>query len=76
METAKALLKFALQTAKIPRELEDAIDMIGKQQPMAMLPQMGMMGAAQPMPQPPSNSNPIPNIPNPTNQQLDAAVLQ
>jgi hypothetical protein len=76
METAKALLMFALQTSKIPRELEDAIDMIGKQQPMAMLPQMGMMGAAQPMPQPPSNSNPIPNITTPTNQQLDAAVLQ
>lgn len=41
IETAKALLMFALQTTKIPRELEDAIELIGKNpQPMMGMPPM------------------------------------
>lgn len=49
METAKALLLFALQPAKVSRELEDALELIG-QAPPAPAP-MPMSPNAQPQPQ-------------------------
>ncbi len=62
LETAKALLMFGLQPAKISRELEDALEMIGSAPqtaapagvPPGMPPEMGGMpqdGASVPMPQ-------------------------
>lgn len=61
LETAKALLMFGLQPAKISRELEDALEMIGSAPPPpmgmpGMPPQMGGMpmpqeGAEAPIPQ-------------------------
>ena len=43
LETAKALLIYALQPTKISRELEDALEMIGSQPPAPAAPQMDMM---------------------------------
>ena len=73
IETAKALLVFALQTTKIPRELEDAIELIGQNMPPAMPPMMG----GQPMPQQIPQGAPPPQMPPEvqTNQQLDASTL-
>jgi hypothetical protein len=67
LETAKALLKFGLQAAKIPRELEDALELIGTQP--ANMQQMGMgMGMPQmggmPMQQQPMPHPMIPNVPS------------
>ena len=61
LETAKALLMFGLQPAKISRELEDALEMIGSAPPQMAMPgmvppQMGGMpppqgGSTMPIPQ-------------------------
>lgn len=63
VQTAKALLQYALQPTKISRELEDALEMIGQPQP----PQMPGM-----MPQPPMMQHGVPaqhQLPNPANTQ-------
>lgn len=54
LETAKALLTYALQPSKISRELEDALELIGTQQPqMGMGMPPGAMGMPGPMPREP-----------------------
>jgi hypothetical protein len=47
LETAKALMMFGIQPAKISRQLEDALEMIGKAPP-PMPPQMGGMPGMMP----------------------------
>ena len=54
IETAKALLNFALSSTKITRELQDAIDLIGTQPP----PQAGMGMPPGQMPMPPQGMMP------------------
>ena len=54
IETAKALLMFALQSTKITRELQDALELIGSPQSQSQQPQMprlpqGMPGLPQQM---------------------------
>lgn len=63
LETAKALLNYAVNTTKISRELEDALDLIGKGQPQ-MMPPMGMP-PQMPQGMPPEMSAPPPQMPPP-----------
>jgi hypothetical protein len=51
LETAKALLMFGLQPAKISRELEDALEMIGTAPPPMAMPGMPQQMGGMPMPQ-------------------------
>jgi hypothetical protein len=70
VDTAKALLKYALQPTKISRELEDALDKIGQPQPPQMMQQgpQGMLGGPPPQFQhgmPPTMPHPIPRLRHP-----------
>lgn len=69
LETAKALLVFGLQPAKISRQLEDALEMIGGV-PQPQMPQQGQMGMQQGA-QPQQG---MPNLPPEAIQQLLGAV--
>ncbi len=66
VETAKALLKYALQPTKISRELEDALEKIGQPQPQNMQPQMpGQLPGQPPQGQMPPPAMHPHNIPHP-----------
>lgn len=52
IETAKALLMFALKTTKISREVEDALELIGKQPVPSIQPPMGSMVPQAQLPPP------------------------
>jgi hypothetical protein len=73
VETAKALLQYALQPTKISRELEDALEMIGKPAPPpppqpGMPPQQGMpQHGAPPMHQLPHPQMHVPQMPQQQN---------
>lgn len=72
IETAKALLQYALQPTKISRELEDALELIGQPQPPQMQPGMAPQ-QMMPHGMPQQHNMPIPHPAN-TQQQNTGGV--